>query len=347
MLNIPFAPLISLITTAAALMQTPSEEPKVRHGHNPATVERSSATWKLAALEVNRSTRVQRSNSVSIEGLPKLIRGGKSDPYLSLTFDDGPHPTFTLALIDILKREGVPATFFVVGKMGERYPELLRAITDNGFTIANHTYSHVTLTDLNLNDVETEYQANNDLIFAATGERPRYCRPPGGRYDDMTVKAAAKLGMTTVLWTDDPGDYNRPDAATLEKKTFAKLNNGGIILLHSGVQSTLDTLPDLIHIAKKKGFRFVTLDQLGASLDREEAVHAFAVKKHREQLPLEYDLRCLLSMARRATQPQNGKWLERLADVDAAIWIRPPKSRIVLLAIGVDQHASSRLKVFR
>ena len=275
-------PIIGLLLIKVAVAQTPIEEPKVRHGINPAVVERTSRAWQMAALEVSKyGVKGFPKESVSVEKFPKLIRGGKNDRFLALTFDDGPHPKYTLALIDILKRENVPATFFVVGKMGVKYPELLRAIDENGFELGNHTYSHVTLTDLKPAEASIEYQANNDVIYGTTGVRPRYCRPPGGRYDAETIKAAARLGMTTVLWTDDPGDYDKPDSSTLEKKTLAKLTNGGIILLHSGVQSTLDILPDLIHYAKAKGFRFVSLNQMEASLDRENAA---LIAKHRREM---------------------------------------------------------------
>ena len=93
-----------------------------------------------------------------------------------------------------------------------------------------------------------------------------FCRPPGGDYDKQVVKAATEQGLTTVLWTDDPGDYASPGTHVIESKTLTRLSNGGIILLHDGIQQTLDVLPQIIHFAKDHGYRFVTVDELMNSL---------------------------------------------------------------------------------
>lgn len=194
--------------------------------------------------------------------MTKLIRGPRDNKALLLTFDDGPHPLSTLKLLKILSDEHVPATFFVIGKMAEKHPDLVRAIVRDGHTLANHTFSHVTLPNFSFADQRTEYRANNELIEKISGVRMRFCRPPGGDYNDNTLVAAKAEGLTTVLWTDDPGDFANPGDGIILDRTLKKLSNGGIILLHDGSANTLDTLREFIHEARERGFTFTTPQEM-------------------------------------------------------------------------------------
>lgn len=238
----------------------------LREGRNPAIEDRADLYWSKAYREVYRSADElaaqdarERRNG---ESLPKLIRGNPNRREIALTFDDGPHPAFTVRLLDLLKAERVPATFFVVGKKAEAAPALIRRMADEGHEVGNHTFSHVTLTKIPVLDVAAEYRANSDLIARLTGKRPAYCRPPGGDYDPDVIRAAGAEGMTTVLWTDDPGDYANPAADVLLRRATDKLENGAIILLHDGPSSTLATLPAFIAGAQARGFKFVSLHDL-------------------------------------------------------------------------------------
>lgn len=242
---------------------------KTQHGINPAVEERSDPYWQRAQVEVYRSSeelaaqdeRERRRGQV----LPKLTRGNPKEKVLALTFDDGPHPEYTQKLLDLLKSLKVKATFFVIGKMVEKRPDLLKAIDRAGHVVGNHTFSHVTLTKIPLADIETEYRANLDLVQRTIGKTMEFCRPPGGDYDADVIRAATALNMTTVLWTDDPGDYASPGNTVIKRRTLAKLSPGGIILLHDGVQETLEILPQVVEYAKKQGYRFVTVSELRAS----------------------------------------------------------------------------------
>lgn len=247
---------------------------------NSARVESADRFWQEALEEVDRSPeeiRAQDTREVrSGIYLPKLIRGDADDRLLALTFDDGPHPGKTEKLLSLLAKENVKATFFVVGKMVERYPELLKRIDAAGHTIGNHTFSHVTLTKIPDNEVRAEYEACNDVVEHVIHKRMRLCRPPGGDYDREVIKAATEQGLTTVLWTDDPGDYASPGTHTIESKTLERLSNGGIILLHDGVGQTLQVLPQIIDYARRRGYRFVTLDELESSLAAPGRMASFA-----------------------------------------------------------------------
>lgn len=239
---------------------------------NLATEQRLDAYWQRALTEVYRSpeeleahrNRDLRRGNV----LPIISRGDPREKVLALTFDDGPHPQYTQQLLAILKRENVKATFFVIGKMAELHPELVKAIAADHHEVGNHTFSHVTLTKIPFSEARVEYRACSDLLKSITGVAPIVCRPPGGDYDKEVVQAATDTGMTTTLWTDDPGDYLSPGTQVIENRTLAKLSNGGIVLLHDGIPETLTVLPQIIEYAKKHGYRFTTVSNLPMPYDR-------------------------------------------------------------------------------
>ncbi len=233
--------------------------------------QRADAIWQSTAervqLEWNRATKVRlfpETDSKTI--LPKLVRGDPREKIVALTFDDGPHKIWTEKLLDLLQREKVKATFFVVGEMVEKNPALALAIVHQGHEIGNHSFSHVTLSNLSKFEMEVEWRSTNEVIQRSTGVWPKVCRPPGGRYNDDVIDAAHRSGMTTVLWTDDPGDYENMSVPKLISRTMPKIRNGANILLHSGIKSTLEMLPMLIKTLRDEGYKFVTSTELAESL---------------------------------------------------------------------------------
>lgn len=206
----------------------------------------------------------------------KLMHGDRSIKQVALTFDDGPHPAYTPKILAILNRFNVKATFFLVGEMAEKYPDLVRAEVAAGHSIANHTYHHVNLLRIPPGAVATEIQACGDVLQAIAGRSIRLFRPPGGDYNRQVAEVAEALGYTTVLWTDDPGDYANPGKRTIEQRVLRAIGNGGIILVHDGIQQTVDVLPTIIRYLKRNGYQFVTVDEMLKRRPREEVARAAA-----------------------------------------------------------------------
>ena len=100
------------------------------------------------------------------------------------------------------------------------------------------------------------------MLANITGAPPHLFRPPGGDYDKDVAEVSEALGYTIVLWTDDPGDYASPGDQVISKRLLARVSNSGIILIHDGIRQTLDVLPRIITYLKKRGFEFVTIDQM-------------------------------------------------------------------------------------
>ena len=192
----------------------------------------------------------------------KLIRGHLRGKDIALTFDDGPHPAYTPRILEILRKYKVKATFFVVGSQAEKYPNLVRAELNEGHSVGNHTYHHVSLPKIPQIYVADEIKACGDVIKAVGGKPPRLFRPPGGEYNQQVAEVASILGYTMVLWTDDPGDYVSPGAQVILDRTLGKASDGGIILVHDGIEQTVEILPQLIETLQKQGYRFVTVDEM-------------------------------------------------------------------------------------
>ena len=194
-----------------------------------------------------------------------LARGDKDRKQIALTFDDGPHPAYTPQLLAILKRANVKATFFVVGELAAKHPDLIRAEIAAGHNVGNHTFHHVNLTKIPLDRVNTEIVTCGKVLQQITGKRPDLFRPPGGNFNRKVAAIATNLGYTSVLWTDDPADYADPGEHAITYRTLRDLDNGCIILLHDGSAETLHLLPRLLRSLKAMGWQFVTVEQMIAS----------------------------------------------------------------------------------
>lgn len=192
----------------------------------------------------------------------KLLRGDPGRKWVALTFDDGPHPEYTPGILRLLKQYQVKATFFLVGEMAEKYPELVTAELTDGHSIGNHTYHHVSLTKMPQEYVATEIKACGEVLQSITGKAPRLFRPPGGDYSDSIAETVEALGYRLILWTDDPGDWASPGQQVILKRTLSAVNNGAIILIHDGIQETLDILPTILQAVKAQGYELVTIDQM-------------------------------------------------------------------------------------
>jgi peptidoglycan-N-acetylglucosamine deacetylase len=194
--------------------------------------------------------------------LTVLTEGAPALNEIALTFDDGPHPGFTEPLLKILADHRIKATFFLVGRMAELAGDLVRQEAAAGHEIGNHTYSHICLKTSTPELANTELRRCNAVIESLTGEPVRICRPPGGVFDRNAIAIVHQLNMMTVLWTCDPADYEDIPGPEIVARTIPGLSPGGVVLLHDGIQGTLDALPQIIAACEARGFKFVTCSEM-------------------------------------------------------------------------------------
>lgn len=180
-------------------------------------------------------------------------------PKIAITFDDGPDPYCTEQLLDGLKERGAKASFFVMGKQAEAYPELIRRMQAEGHLIGNHTYSHIQLGKNNRETFKKELIKTNELLRGITGEEPQYVRPPYGSWDKSFE---TELTMIPVLWTIDPMDWCSSDVNGIVRKVTEKAEENAVILMHDEYESTVTAALEIVDILQKQGYEFVTVDEI-------------------------------------------------------------------------------------
>ncbi len=179
--------------------------------------------------------------------------------YVALTFDDGPNPEYTPVLLDGLKERGVKASFFLLGKYVEENQELVRRMVEEGHLVGNHSFNHVILSKVPVEEAVAEIEKTNDAIKEVTGESPRYIRPPYGEWNDQLDE---RIDMEKVLWNVDPLDWKVLDREKVAGHIMTHVRNGSIILLHDSYPSTVEAAFEVIDTLKDQGYTFVTVDEL-------------------------------------------------------------------------------------
>lgn len=165
---------------------------------------------------------------------PGRVRTGTGGGTVSLTFDDGPSPTWTPRVLDLLDQYDARATFFLVGSQVVAHPDLARAIVARGHQVAGHTMDHRDLTGLPSSLWDRQVDQANALIERTTGQPVTCVRPPHGRHDGTVDARLGERGLDVAMWTLDPQDWARPGAEVIADRVLADLRPGAVVLLHDG-----------------------------------------------------------------------------------------------------------------
>ena len=193
--------------------------------------------------------------------------GNTSEKVLYLTFDAGYENGCTEKILDVLKKQNVPAAFFLVGNYMEKNADLVRRMVDEGHIVANHTMHHYDMSKLSdKQSFAKELQELETLFQSVTGkELPKYYRPPQGVYSEENLKMAKELGYKTVFWSLAYVDWNNDTQPTKEQafsKLLPRVHNGAVVLLHSTSQTNAEILDELLTKWKDMGYSFASIDAL-------------------------------------------------------------------------------------
>lgn len=194
-----------------------------------------------------------------------IWKGDASRRQVYLTFDDGPHPEYTRAVIDILKEYQAPATFFVNGKNILQHPGILHSLIKNGQGIGNHGFSHQKLSGKRAAFIKDELNRTNELIGKVTGVPPRFFRPPHGRFDLRFRKFMDQTQMRLVVWSLLTYDFSDPSPQCLTDRVINHLHPGAILVFHDGLKNTpvmLEALPGILKEIHQRGYTFARLEDL-------------------------------------------------------------------------------------
>ena len=186
----------------------------------------------------------------------------------ALTFDDVPDGEFTPQVLDVLAREHVRATFFIVGHRAAERPEMVRRIRREGHAIGSHSYDHSSFAKLSVAQFAGQVTTTDRILFSQLGFTPRFIRPPYGEIRPEQLEWAGKRGYYVVNWNVDTEDWKGLSANAIIRNVKRTLTPGSIILQHAGggvgedLSGTVEALPRIIRMLKEKGYRLVTIPEL-------------------------------------------------------------------------------------
>lgn len=186
----------------------------------------------------------------------------KQGKVVYLTFDDGPSQRYTPKLLDILRDNRIPATFFVVGHRCEQFPDIVRRIQREGHEIGNHGFAHFDPKKHGLDEVMLDIRKTDTAVVKACGTKPVYYRPPYGSIDAKEIECVHKLGHPIALWTVDSLDWKAKSANAIVTQVERHARDGSIILFHDGISPsryTVEAMPRIIRDFRRDGYTFKTL----------------------------------------------------------------------------------------
>jgi peptidoglycan/xylan/chitin deacetylase (PgdA/CDA1 family) len=180
-----------------------------------------------------------------------------------MTFDDGPHPSLTPKLLDILKQRNIKCTFFVIGKNAQMYPNIIRRMIAEGHEVANHTWTHCSLTSRSDTQIRSELKQSEEALVSVANYRPHLVRPPYGAINDRIKNLMfAEFGYSTIMWSVDPQDWRRPGVSVVTSRLVSGAHPGAIMLAHDIHPPTIQAMPSMFDQLLAKGYQFVTVSQL-------------------------------------------------------------------------------------
>ena len=191
----------------------------------------------------------------------------RDDKVVALSFDAAWGNEDTEILIEILDKYGINTTFFVVGDWVDKYPESVKALSDAGNEVMNHSLDHAHFTKLSEDEIVKNISACNEKIAAVTGVSPTLFRCPYGEYDDHVIKAVNSMGMTAVQWNIDSLDWKGISAGDIQQRVLKNIEPGSIILFHNAAENTPEALPGIIEALIADGYSIVPISQILLSGD--------------------------------------------------------------------------------
>ncbi|MCG7409330.1 polysaccharide deacetylase family protein [Paenibacillus sp. ACRRX] len=188
---------------------------------------------------------------------------------IALTFDDVPDNRVTPLVLDILRDEGIRATFFLVGYRAKQYPALVKRIVAEGHVIGNHTYSHPLLTRSGIEAFISQLKQTEAIVDDIVGYKPRFFRPPFGEISEDQLQWAGENGYMVVNWDVDSNDWRGIPSSLMERNILNEVSAGSIVLQHAGgsgmngyLQNTVKALPSIIKKLRAQNYNFVTVPEL-------------------------------------------------------------------------------------
>jgi len=198
-----------------------------------------------------------------------VYQGSAGEKKIALTFNVVWGEEYIPQLIESLKDNSVPATFFIGGQWAEDFPELTKEIVRGGHEVGSHGYSHPHPDRISLSANIDEIEKTEEVLNRVAGVKPTLFAPPYGERSEVVLRAAEEAGYTTILWSIDTIDWQCPDPAIIVRRVIDKSHNGAIVLMHP-TAPTVHALPQIIKELKRQGYELVKVSTLLEGLKNEK-----------------------------------------------------------------------------
>jgi polysaccharide deacetylase family sporulation protein PdaB len=249
-INILLLSLVMLLLVSGCQSESKTQTSSSSSALTSTTTQTTTATKASSQLSSAQLTKETTTTEPTTEENKKMV---------ALTFDDGPDPTNTQKLLDILKKEQIQATFFLLGQNAQQYPDIVKAIAQQGNEIGSHTYDHKDLTTLSTAEMTDEITKTDETIKKIVGKAPSYVRPP---YGSVNNEVATIINRPMIEWSVDSEDWQSRNADAIVKKVQETVYDGSIILLHDIHPETIEAVPRVIQTLKDDGYSFVKISSL-------------------------------------------------------------------------------------
>ena len=220
--------------------------------------------WGIKRASNHQQPDLGSTNKKLIDKYNGFAMGNASSKKVYLTFDMGYEAGYTEKILEVLKKNNVPATFFITAHYVNSKPELVKRMIDEGHIIGNHTVNHKSMPSLSLEQIKDEVMNLHTAVYNKFGYEMKYIRPPKGEYSEKTLAYCNTLGYSTVMWSFayDDWDENKQGREEYGKqKILDNIHNGAIILLHGTSKDNSNILDYCIKEIKNMGYEFSSIDE--------------------------------------------------------------------------------------
>lgn len=259
--NVEVAAAVATAVPTVAV-STPTPEPTVAPTATPLPVEVEPAVLVTIPADLISTPTPSEPTSVPLPALTRIPAEPRDNSVVYLTFDDGPDPTYTNQLLDLLGQYNAKATFFVIGNSVDAYPGTVARIAAEGHALGNHTYNHEALPLLEAQDVVATLSATNNAIARVTGRTSRCVRPPYASLNEPTLALLREQGFAVSMWEVDSQDWRGGDSYSIASRVLSDTKLGHRILFHDGPSNraaTVGAVAEVLRILSTRGVQFHAL----------------------------------------------------------------------------------------
>ncbi len=231
---------------------------------NANTISNAKIGWGIKRNSNHEQPDLGSSRVKTLSENNGIAMGNKDSKKIYLTFDEGYEAGYTKEILQVLKENKVPATFFITAHYLNTQPELVKQMIEENHIVGNHTVNHKSMPDLSDEQIKNEILTLHQAIYEKFQYEMKFFRPPKGEYSERSLIATSNLGYTTVMWSFAYKDWeedNQPSEQDAIKIITENLHPGEIMLLHGNSRTNKTVLSEIIKQAREQGYEFYPLDE--------------------------------------------------------------------------------------